>query len=68
MIFDKEKYKAALTEYYHTHFGEKDTDFWYERPAVNVWVFGREDKIITLKSDIRTFQVSEHVETKETSH
>lgn len=62
MIFDKELYAKSLREYYLTNYGECETDIWYEQPAVNVWVFGRESKIITLKSDIRTGEVTEYIE------
>ena len=58
-IFDKEKYEKNLREYYVSNYGEKGTDFWYEQPAVNVWFFGRDDKIITLKSHIITGEVYE---------
>ena len=64
MIFDKEMYANKLAEYYTKNYGEKETDFWYEQPAVNVWVFGRGDKIITLKSDVLTGEVTEKVEEK----
>ena len=57
MIFDKELYNRKLYNYYVENYGEKETDIWYEQPAVNVWVFGRDEKIITLKSDIRTGEI-----------
>lgn len=61
-IFDKELYNKNLYEYYVKHYGERDTDKWYEQPAVNVWVFGRDGKIITLKSHILTGDVTVSVE------
>lgn len=61
-IFDKEKYTKNLYEYYQKNYGELDTDIWYEQPAVNVWVFGRDNKIITLKSHILTGEVTEQIE------
>lgn len=57
MIFDKELYNRKLYNYYVENYGEKETDTWYEQPAVNVWVFGRDGKIITLKSDIRSGEI-----------
>ena len=66
-ILDKEIYAKKLHEYYLTHYGEKETDTWYEQPAVNVWVFGRDNKIITLKSHILTGEVTEQIEKKEKS-
>lgn len=62
MIFNKELYAKKLREYYLEKYKEKETDIWYEQPGVNVWVFGRENKIITLKSDIRTGEVTEQIE------
>lgn len=61
-IFDKELYNKNLYEYYVKHYGKRDTDKWYEQPAVNVWVFGRDGKIITLKSHILTGEITVVVE------
>lgn len=62
MVFDKEIYAKHLKAFYIEHYGEKETDIWYEQPAVNVWVFGRDGKIITLKSHIITGEVTEQIE------
>ena len=61
-ILKKEKFAVYLHEYYREHYGEKDTDIWYEQPAVNVWVFCRDGKFITLKSHILTGEVTEQIE------
>ncbi|MBP3484037.1 MAG: hypothetical protein J6K00_02965 [Oscillospiraceae bacterium] len=61
-ILDKEKLEQCLNEYYEEHYGRQNTDIWYEQPAVNVWVFGRDGKIITLKSHLLTGAVSEKIE------
>lgn len=61
-VFDKEKYTKSLYEYYKNNYGERDSDIWYEQPAVNVWVFGRDNKIITLKSHILTGEITEQIE------
>ena len=61
-VFDKELYNKSLYEYYVKNYGERDTDEWYEQPAVNVWVFGRDGKIITLKSHILTGEITVAVE------
>lgn len=61
-VFDKELYNRNLYEYYVKHYGERDTDKWYEQPAVNVWVFGRDGKIITLKSHVLTGEITVNVE------
>lgn len=62
MILDKKLYNKNLRNYYLSHYGEKETDIWYEQPAVNVWVFGRGNEIITLKSDVLTGEVTEKIE------
>lgn len=56
-FLDKEMYNANLYKYYKEHYGERDTDIWYEQPAANVCVFGRDRKVITLKSHILTGEV-----------
>lgn len=61
-ILEKEQLQDALRAYYEMHYGARDTDVWYEQPAVNVWVFGRDGKFITLKSHILTGKVTEHIE------
>jgi len=61
-ILSKSEYAEYLHRYYTDHFGERDTDEWYEQPAVNVWVFGRDGKVISLKSHILTGDVTEQVE------
>ena len=61
-ILTKEQYSKYLYEYYKENFGERNTDIWYDQPAVNVWVFGRDGKIIALKSHILTGKVTEKIE------
>lgn len=61
-MLTKDKLNESLSEYYKNHYGERDTDKWYEQPAVNVWVFGRDGKIITLKSHVLTGAVEEFIE------
>lgn len=61
-LFDKEMYDKNLRKYYIEKYGERETDVWYEQPAVNVWVFARDGKIFTLKSHILTGEVTEQVE------
>ena len=62
MMLTKEKLSESLSKYYQKHYGQRDSDVWYEQPAVNVWVFRRDNKIITLKSHILTGEVEEFVE------
>lgn len=61
-ILKKEQFNEHLYKYYKEHYGEKDTDVWHEQPAVNVWVFCRDGKYITLKSHILTGEVTEQVQ------
>lgn len=63
-ILKKDEFNNLLYKYYVEKYGELDTDKWYEQPAVNVWVFERDDKIITLKSHILTGDVTEYIDKK----
>lgn len=58
-ILTKAQIEQCLSEYYIAQYGERDTDVWYDQPAANVWVFGRDGKIIALKCHILTGEVSE---------
>ena len=62
MILNKENFDKYLLEYYVSHYSEKESDIWYEQPAVNVWVFSRNEKIITLKSNLLTGEITEQIE------
>jgi hypothetical protein len=64
-ILTKEQFNVKLYEYYVEHYGERDTDIWFEQPAVNVWVFKRDGKYISLKSHILTGEVEVFVESSE---
>ena len=48
-----------LNKYYLKHYGERDTDNWYNNPALNKWKFERDGKIIILVCDIETGEVTE---------
>ena len=61
-ILSKEELLNILYEYYINHYGEKETDEWFEQPALNVIVFKREDKLITLQTHILTGGVKEYIE------
>lgn len=61
VILNKQEFNNYLYEYYKEHYGERDTDTWYEQPAVNVWVFNRDGKFITLKSHMLTGEVTEKI-------
>jgi len=59
-LLTKEELNKHLYEYYVEHFGERDSDEWFDPPAVNVWVFKRDGKMIALKSHILTGEVTVH--------
>lgn len=61
-LLSKEQFAKLLHQYYLKHYSKKETDIWYDQPAVNVWVFGRDGKIITLKSHVLTGNVTEQSE------
>ena len=61
-ILEKEELNNYLYQYYVEHYGERDTDEWFEQPAVNVIVFKRDGKYISLKSHILTGKVTEHID------
>lgn len=61
-ILEKEELMNYLYQYYVENYGERDTDEWFEQPAVNVIVFKRDGKYISLKSHILTGKVTEHIE------
>ncbi len=63
-ILTKQELNKLLYEYYISHFGERDTDRWCEQPAVNVLVFERDDKFISLKAHILTGEIEEYTESK----
>ena len=64
-ILDKKEFQQYLETFYKEKYGERDTDHWYEQPAVNVWVFEREGEIITLKCHILTGEVEVLTERRE---
>ena len=61
-ILEKEELNKKLYEYYAQNYTERDTDEWFEQPAINVWVFKRDGKYISLKAHILTGEVEEHIE------
>ena len=61
-ILSNGRLSEALCAYYKEHYGERETDEWYEQPAANVWVFSRGETIVTLKCHILTGEVSEQTE------
>lgn len=61
-ILKKEELNQKLYEYYIEHYGEKESDIWFDQPAVNVWVFKRDNQYISLKAHILSGKVEEFVE------
>lgn len=57
-LLTKAQFAEILHQYYLDHFGKRNTDTWYEPPAVNVRVFARNGKLITLKSHVLTGEVT----------
>lgn len=60
-ILTEQQIHNRLDKYYKERFGEIDTDEWYVNPAKNVWMFNRDDKIITLQCHILTGEVTEKI-------
>ena len=58
-ILPAEKMHTILKDYYKENFGERETDVWYECSAVNVLVFSRDGKLITLQCHIFNGEVTE---------
>lgn len=58
-IIDKNIISQKLETYYKEHFGDSASDIWYENPAVNVRLFERDRKLITLKLNIRDGSIEE---------
>lgn len=56
-LLEKKEMHQFLYEFYKENYGELETDKWFEQPAVNVWVFERDGKIINLKCHILTGKV-----------
>lgn len=56
-LLEKQEISKFLYEFYKETYGESETDKWFEQPAVNVGVFERDGKIITLKCHILTGEV-----------
>ena len=61
-ILTKEELNKILYEYYLEHYGENETDEWFEKPAENVIVFKRDNKYISLKAHILNGKVEEFIE------
>ena len=62
-ILSAQECNEKLQAYYQEHYGERDTDVWYEKPAVNVCVFGRDGKYISLQCHILNGEITEYIET-----
>ncbi len=56
-ILSKEQFDKNIYDYYVANYGECESDIWHERPAVNVQVFERDNKIIAIKSHMLTGEI-----------
>ena len=63
-MLEKNEISKKLYNYYKEVYGELETDQWFEQPAINVWVFERDGKIVTLKCHVLTGVVESKEETK----
>ena len=61
-MLSHDRISDCLWQYYLYNYGDDGADMWYPQPAANVWVFGKDDKIITLKCHIITGTVTETIE------
>ena len=61
-MLTKDQIEAHLENYYRTHCGERDTDEWYDSPAVNVRMFARDGELIALQCHIISGEVTERRE------
>lgn len=61
-ILTKDELNKKLYDYYVEHYGEMDNDEWFESPAVNVCIFKRDNKYISLKAHILSGEVEEFTE------
>lgn len=60
-ILSEKQLHNRLDKYYKKHFGERDTDEWAVNPAKNVWMFVRDNEVITLKCHIISGEVTESI-------
>lgn len=60
-ILTEKQLHSRLDKYYKENYGERDTDDWFVNPAVNVWLFVRNGKLITLQCHILTGEVTENI-------
>lgn len=60
-ILTERQLHNRLDKYYKERFGDRDTDEWFVNPAKNVWMFIRNNKVITLQCHILTGEVTEKI-------
>ena len=58
MFLSDEELDARIHEYYLQNFTQRDTDRWYEPPAVNVRLFAREGELIAIQAQPITGQIT----------
>lgn len=60
-ILTEQQLHNRLDKYYKEKFGDSDTDEWFVNPAKNVWMFIRDNKVITLRCHILTGEITEKI-------
>lgn len=60
-ILTEQQLHNRLNKYYKENFGDNDADEWFVNPANNVWMFIRDNKVITLQCHILTGEVTEKI-------
>ena len=60
-ILTEKQLHNRLDKYYKEVYGERDTDEWAVNPAINVWRFIRDGKIITLQCHMLTGEITERI-------
>lgn len=61
MLLTDEKLDEMIREYYLQQFSERDTDRWFDPPAVNVRMFARDGELIVLQAQPITGQITVHI-------
>ena len=58
-MLTREQIDSRLKRYYEANYGEYGKDVWFEIPAANVWMFVRDERLITLRCHVVSGEVAE---------
>jgi hypothetical protein len=58
-VLTREQIDTRLKRYYESKYGEYGKDIWFEIPASNVWMFVRDERLITLRCHVVSGEVAE---------